>query len=143
MNDQPPRPVSIASVLELAGWAPRPEWFERAACLGTGSTVEFFPPRGQIAHQALALCRTCDVVEPCLEFALDHSIQYGVWGSLTARGRRQVRQQRNRAARAAENAEGPGVQPREATPSGPKGGRNVGKRAPGSISCQGPEAVRS
>lgn len=32
---------------------------------------------------AKSLCASCDVVEQCLQFALDNKIEYGIWGGTT------------------------------------------------------------
>jgi WhiB family redox-sensing transcriptional regulator len=44
-----------------------------------------------------ALCRTCPLVSPCLEYALTTRQDYGVWGGTTERERRDLRRARRRA----------------------------------------------
>ncbi|MEJ7721580.1 MAG: WhiB family transcriptional regulator [Ilumatobacteraceae bacterium] len=36
------------------------------------------------------MCGTCPVTEPCLEYALDHRIEHGVWGGHSERSRRRI-----------------------------------------------------
>lgn len=39
---------------------------------------------------AKAMCARCDVVERCLQFALDNEIQYGIWGGTTPEERQKI-----------------------------------------------------
>ena len=43
---------------------------------------------GSRQRQARALCRGCGVRTECLAHALDHRIEFGVWGGMTERERR-------------------------------------------------------
>ncbi|MEI8000846.1 MAG: WhiB family transcriptional regulator [Actinomycetes bacterium] len=71
-------------------------WQERAACRGPISKV-FFPPAAPEARsardareaRAKAVCRTCSVRQPCLDYALAIRERHGVWGgtSEAERGR--------------------------------------------------------
>lgn len=63
---------------------------EDALCLG--SSVNFFPERGQSTAAAKNLCRRCVLQEECLQEALDDGIHHGVYGGASARQRRQIRQ---------------------------------------------------
>jgi WhiB family redox-sensing transcriptional regulator len=85
------------------------DWRHRAACrpgnLDAGDLGEeiFFPigstgPSLLWIEDAKAICRTCpkDVVEQCLEYALDHNSD-GVWGATSEEERRSMKR---RAARA-------------------------------------------
>ena len=66
------------------------EWRDKAACKGMDAE-EFFPARGTYSTQTLALraCASCEVKEPCLEFALKFN-EPGVWGGTSSRQRRQI-----------------------------------------------------
>lgn len=69
------------------------DWRHRAACAETQVDPELFfpdgPKDGTVA--AKAVCARCPVRGPCLEFALKHDVEYGVFGGVGARGRRRLR----------------------------------------------------
>lgn len=44
--------------------------------------------RGSQQHLAKRVCRHCPVQTECLAYALDHKMEYGVWGGMTERERR-------------------------------------------------------
>jgi WhiB family redox-sensing transcriptional regulator len=69
-------------------------WRDQAACKGM-EAEEFFPARGTYSTQTLAMraCASCEVKEPCLEFALKFN-EPGVWGGTSSRQRRQIRKER-------------------------------------------------
>jgi len=73
------------------------DWRAQAAC--RGQTAMFYPPRGQTAEYmaAVAMCRTCPVREPCLEYALSSVEEFGVWGGTSHRERRNIRRARRQA----------------------------------------------
>jgi len=50
----------------------------------------FFPSDGVGVDRARMICGTCPVTEPCLEYALDHRIEHGVWGGHSERSRRRI-----------------------------------------------------
>jgi WhiB family redox-sensing transcriptional regulator len=53
------------------------------------------PRRGESTREAKAVCATCPVRRPCLDYALQWDHLCGVWGGMSERERRQVRR-RNR-----------------------------------------------
>ncbi len=59
-----------------------PDWMSHAACVG-----EPFQEKSTV-DAAIAVCRRCSVVQPCLSFALSRDETYGVWGGLTYEDRR-------------------------------------------------------
>jgi WhiB family redox-sensing transcriptional regulator len=67
-------------------------WRDFAACLE--HPQELFFPVGEGAdaqaqnREAKAVCRGCPVIEDCLNWALDHGQEDGVWGGLAERERR-------------------------------------------------------
>jgi WhiB family redox-sensing transcriptional regulator len=69
----------------------RPLWMERGACR-SHSVNEFFPDRGRNIEiaQAKAICRTCPVIVPCLEYALDRPGLQGIWGGRSIRQRHEL-----------------------------------------------------
>ncbi|HET9602156.1 MAG TPA: WhiB family transcriptional regulator [Acidimicrobiales bacterium] len=70
-------------------------WQEKAACRGPQSVV-FFPPhhaerkdeRLSRERRAKAICRSCPVLEPCLDYALTIQEPHGIWGGLNEVERR-------------------------------------------------------
>lgn len=57
----------------------------------------FFPSDGVGVDRARKICATCPVVEQCLEYALDHRIDHGVWGGTSERERRRILKRRRAA----------------------------------------------
>ncbi|MEV6841199.1 WhiB family transcriptional regulator [Streptomyces sp. NPDC051133] len=49
---------------------------------------------GAAQNRAKAVCTSCPVRTECLAFALDHRIEYGVWGGMTERERRALLRRR-------------------------------------------------
>jgi len=70
-------------------------WQSRAACRGPES-VMFFPPpyperkedREMRERRAKAICRSCPVIEECLDYALSIGEPHGIWGGLNEAERR-------------------------------------------------------
>jgi WhiB family redox-sensing transcriptional regulator len=48
----------------------------------------FFPIDGLGVLAAQRICATCVVVQDCLKYAVDNNIDYGVWGGMGERERR-------------------------------------------------------
>ena len=76
---------------------PAPAWRALAACRGVDPEL-FFTERGESTGDAKAICRDCDVRADCLEYALANKEKFGIWGGLSERERRKLRQARRRAA---------------------------------------------
>lgn len=79
-----------------------PHWRDLAACDG-GDLEIFFPtsvtgPAVRQISQAKAICENCSVYAQCLEYALNTGQDYGVWGGLTPKERRYLRQRNARGA---------------------------------------------
>jgi len=74
-------------------------WMDRAKCQGLDLHL-FFPERGQTTNEAKAVCAACEVRFECLEYALNHDIEFGLWGGVTERKRRTLRATRKKAAQA-------------------------------------------
>ena len=66
------------------------DWMDDAACAGE-DVNKFFPdmPNSR-ALDAKAICKTCPVINDCLQHALEHYEQ-GVWGGTTDNQRRHLR----------------------------------------------------
>jgi WhiB family redox-sensing transcriptional regulator len=69
-------------------------WMLQARCRGA-SPSEFFPSDGLAVESAQHICVHCPVKSECLEYALAHRIEHGVWGGASEReGRRILRRRR-------------------------------------------------
>lgn len=65
-------------------------WQDQAACRGANPDL-FFPERGASTRKAKSICRECAVREECLDFAIDHSEKFGIWGAKSERERRHIK----------------------------------------------------
>jgi WhiB family transcriptional regulator, redox-sensing transcriptional regulator len=54
----------------------------------------FFPTNGAGVEIAKRVCAECPVREACLEYALFHNIEHGVWGGESERARRRMARHR-------------------------------------------------
>lgn len=63
------------------------DWQLMAKCRGMNDALF---PEGKDQKRAKAICSGCPVRTQCLAEALDNRIEWGVWGGLTERERRQV-----------------------------------------------------
>jgi WhiB family redox-sensing transcriptional regulator len=73
------------------------DWRQAAACRSTEPDL-FFPvgTTGLAVDQieaAKRVCRTCEVVDTCLDFALATNQESGVWGATSEEERRKIRRQ--------------------------------------------------
>ncbi len=67
-----------------------PRWRADALCATTDPEA-FFPERGENATLARRICRSCNVQGECLDYALEHDEQFGIWGGTTRNERRAMR----------------------------------------------------
>ena len=67
------------------------DWTVRARCRGMQD--QLFPD-GADQKRARLVCMGCQVRSQCLAEALDNRIEWGVWGGMTERERRQLLRQR-------------------------------------------------
>ena len=72
-------------------------WMHHGSCR-TEPPARFFPSDGVGVEQARRICATCPVRERCLEYALVHRIDHGVWGGTSERERRRILKSRRAAA---------------------------------------------
>jgi WhiB family transcriptional regulator, redox-sensing transcriptional regulator len=68
-------------------------WMLHARCRGVKPT-EFFPSDGTGVESAQRVCQECEVRVECLEYALMHRIEHGVWGGASERERRRILRRR-------------------------------------------------
>jgi WhiB family redox-sensing transcriptional regulator len=88
--------MSEAAVIELIAMMEEPqpseeEWSARAVCSQTDPEA-FYPEKGGSTKDAKKVCQGCPVQKKCLQWALDHDERYGVWGGLSERERRRLKQ---------------------------------------------------
>ena len=76
------------------------EWMARGNCAHSDPSV-FFPSDGVGVEVARRICATCPVKSECLEHALVHRIDHGVWGGASERERRRILKRRRLASLAA------------------------------------------
>ncbi len=79
------------------------DWRHEAACLNEDPEL-FFPigssgPALAQIEQAKRVCRTCAVVETCLNWALTTNQDAGVWGAMSEDERRALKRRTARARR--------------------------------------------
>ena len=65
------------------------DWQARGAC--KGKINHFFPSRGESVAHAKKICAECPVQGECLEYALENSELFGVWGGMSERQRQRIR----------------------------------------------------
>lgn len=62
-----------------------------ARCVGVPSIM--YPTKGKSARRAVNICDGCPARNACLEYAIVHNEEVGVWGGTTERERRAIRRQ--------------------------------------------------
>jgi WhiB family redox-sensing transcriptional regulator len=85
------RPKKGADVLDIT-------WMAEGKCREHPSET-FFPSDGVGVEIAKRICAACPVRESCLEYALFHNIEHGVWGGASERARRRIARDRRSLAR--------------------------------------------
>ena len=83
--------MDLSIVEDLIGGMP--SWTEEANCKGADADL-FFPERGASTRTAKEICRACTVQDESLEYAVENSEKFGIWGGLSERERRRVKRQR-------------------------------------------------
>ncbi|MEU2339831.1 WhiB family transcriptional regulator [Streptomyces sp. NPDC013172] len=61
-------------------------WSENGLCKPADADEMF--GEGASQQQAKTVCHSCEVRVECLAYALDHRMEFGVWGGMTERERR-------------------------------------------------------
>jgi len=68
------------------------QWAAKGACRSSDPDAIFV--QGAAQNRAKAICLSCPVRTECLSDALDHRIEFGVWGGMTERERRALLRRR-------------------------------------------------
>ena len=68
-------------------------WMAEGHCAAQPPAM-FFPSDGVGVEIARRLCADCPVKERCLDYALEHRIDHGVWGGASERERRRILKRR-------------------------------------------------
>ena len=66
------------------------DWRLKAECLDADPEV-FFPILGSNGLEAKRICARCEVRDECLDYAMEHRIDDGVWGGTSAVERERLR----------------------------------------------------
>lgn len=70
-------------------------WQDQANCRGVDPDIFFPLPKDVPAERtAKAVCAACPVRSECLDYALDHRMDSGIWGGLTEKERRVILKRR-------------------------------------------------
>ena len=83
----------VETPVGLEPFEPEESWQNFANWLGVDPDL-FFPEGGASTKEAMAVCRAWVVREDCLEYALENSEKFGIWGGLSERERRRLRRAR-------------------------------------------------
>jgi len=65
-------------------------WMDRARCAEVGDDF-WFPEKGGSTREPKRVCQSCEVRAECLEYALDHDERFGIWGGMSERERRRLK----------------------------------------------------
>lgn len=68
------------------------DWAERGTCRAAAPDDLFV--EGAAQQRAKVVCTGCPVRTECLAYALDHRVEYGIWGGMTERERRALLRRR-------------------------------------------------
>ena len=85
--------VTIRHTLTLVPNPDTQNWRDDALCAETDPEA-FFPEKGASSKDAKRVCAQCSVREQCLADALSKDESFGVWGGLSARERRRLKNRR-------------------------------------------------
>lgn len=76
--------------------APLGAWAKHGLCVNADDPDVFYPPDGSRGTKARRICARCPVRAECLEYALDADEEFGIWGGLDPRERRNLKRKRAR-----------------------------------------------
>jgi WhiB family redox-sensing transcriptional regulator len=78
-----------------------PRWTAYASCKDPNFDPNWWWPEKSddpLAPVAMAICRSCKVRDLCLDYAIQHKEQHGIWGGLMPSSRNAIAGQRRRSA---------------------------------------------
>jgi WhiB family redox-sensing transcriptional regulator len=75
----------------LKGIVASPKWMADAECKQSDPEL-FYPDTGHSSRDGRAVCARCPVRAECLAYAIEHHERYGVWGGMSERQRRHMRE---------------------------------------------------
>ena len=75
----------------LLGITRPPEWMAAGLCTQVDPEL-FWPESGHDSRDARAVCGRCPVRVECLDYAFTNRERYGVWGGMSERQRRTLRE---------------------------------------------------
>lgn len=78
----------------MSDWGIEP-WMDDARCAQIGGD-DWFPEWGDNERAAKTVCESCHVRQQCLDYAIRHHINDGIWGGVSERQRRRIITKRNR-----------------------------------------------
>ena len=91
--DEPERlPATLENLIAIGVAQPVAEdepWSALAVCKQL-DPEDFFPEKGVPTQLQRKICLGCEVVDQCLQYALDHDEQFGIWGGKSERERRRM-----------------------------------------------------
>jgi len=79
------------STPDLRGIVASPGWMAAGLCRQRDPEL-FYPATGHSSRDARAVCARCPVRAQCLAYAIEHRERYGVWGGMSERQRRHLRE---------------------------------------------------
>jgi WhiB family redox-sensing transcriptional regulator len=65
------------------------DWMDQALCAQTDPEA-FFPEKGGSTREAKKVCKSCEVRDECLAWAIENKVRFGIWGGLSDRERRKL-----------------------------------------------------
>jgi WhiB family transcriptional regulator, redox-sensing transcriptional regulator len=84
-------PPEEAAFLGFPGLGEPQRWQERALCAQVDPEL-FFPEKGGSTRDAKNICAQCEVRDECLGDALENDERFGIWGGMSERERRRLKQ---------------------------------------------------
>lgn len=95
---QHPSNARLVEVLPIDTRLEGTEWHADANCREKEQRI-FFPERGDSStKRARRACGSCAVRAECLEWAMEHTVKFGIWGGLSENQREKLRKQQADAA---------------------------------------------
>ena len=78
--------IPVAALMARAPGSDEPRWEDHALCAQVDPDY-WFPEKGGPTKGPKAICRRCQERVPCLAYALEASLGFGIWAGLTGEER--------------------------------------------------------